>query len=134
MTSAVRALSCLVALTLLGVHGTSVQITTTTRQTIHGVGASGAWWVNDLALYPDDVRQNVSDLLLDQTNGELTASVKLEHALIFVGCLGLGLTDYRYNLGGGGVGVTTWDRAPETPYVRYKKASSSGDQELTDLQ
>lgn len=32
---------------------------------------------------------------------------------------GLGLTDYRYNLGGGSVGVTTWDRAPETPYVRY---------------
>ena len=32
--------------------------------------------------------------------------------------VGLGLTDYRYNLGGGGVGVTTWDRAPETPYVR----------------
>ncbi|KAI0713099.1 glycoside hydrolase [Fomitopsis betulina] len=96
---AVRKLSCWAALILLsGVHCTSVQITTTTRQTIHGVGASGAWWVNDLALYPDDVRQNVSNLLLDQTNG-------------------LGLTDYRYNLGGGGVGVTTWDRAPETPYV-----------------
>ncbi|EPT00649.1 hypothetical protein FOMPIDRAFT_6919, partial [Fomitopsis schrenkii] len=73
-------------------------ITTTTRQTIHGVGASGAWWVNDLALYPDEVRQNVSELLLNQTTG-------------------LGLTDYRYNLGGGSVGVTTWDRAPETPYV-----------------
>ncbi|KAH9843739.1 glycoside hydrolase [Rhodofomes roseus] len=85
-----------VSLLLPGVRG--VQITTTTRQTIHGVGASGAWWVNDLALYPDDVRQNVSDLLLNQTTG-------------------LGLTDYRYNLGGGGVGVTTWDRAPETPYV-----------------
>ncbi|TFY61019.1 hypothetical protein EVJ58_g4775 [Rhodofomes roseus] len=38
--------------------------------------------------------------------------------MIFISlCLGLGLTDYRYNLGGGGIGVTTWDRAPETPYV-----------------
>ncbi|KAH9926870.1 uncharacterized protein B0H18DRAFT_818862, partial [Fomitopsis serialis] len=72
--------------------------TSTTRQTIHGVGASGAWWTLDLALFPDDVRQNVSNLLLNQNS--------------------LGLTDYRYNLGGGGVGITTWDRAPETPYVR----------------
>lgn len=54
-------------LLLSGVYG--VQITTTTRQTIHGVGASGAWWVNDLALYPDEVRQNVSELLLNQTTG-----------------------------------------------------------------
>ena len=55
-------------LCISGVLG--VQITTTTRQTVHGVGASGAWWVNDLALYPDQVRQNVSDLLLDQTSGK----------------------------------------------------------------
>lgn len=118
---AVRKLSCWAALILLsGVHCTSVQITTTTRQTIHGVGASGAWWVNDLALYPDDVRQNVSNLLLDQTNGELAACLELARISSYL-CrvyVGLGLTDYRYNLGGGGVGVTTWDRAPETPYVR----------------
>ena len=56
-----------VSLYLLGAFG--VQITTTTRQTVHGVGVSGAWWVNDLALYPDQVRQNVSDLLLNQTTG-----------------------------------------------------------------
>ena len=72
---AIRGLTggCLVALAILGAHGTSVQITTTTRQTIHGIGASGAWWVNDLALYPEIVRQNVSNLLLDQTNGKETA-------------------------------------------------------------
>lgn len=55
-------------LCISGVLG--VQITATTRQTVHGIGASGAWWVNDLALYPDQVRQNVSDLLLDQTSGK----------------------------------------------------------------
>ena len=113
----------MVALAILGAHGTStVQITTTTRQTIHGIGASGAWWVNDFALYPESIRQNVSNLLLDQTNGKaerLPSSMELtfvaERRCVRVG---LGLTDYRYNLGGGGVGVTTWDRAPETPYVR----------------
>ena len=66
---AFRSLICFVALAIVGVQGTNVQIKTTTRQTIHGVGASGAWWVNDLALYPEDIRQNVSSLLLDQTNG-----------------------------------------------------------------
>ncbi|KZV63074.1 glycoside hydrolase family 30 protein [Peniophora sp. CONT] len=73
-------------------------ISTTPLQTVNGFGASGAWWVKDLALFPAEVRQNVSELLLNQTSG-------------------LGLTDYRYNLGGGGVGVGTWDRAPETPYI-----------------
>ncbi|EPT00682.1 hypothetical protein FOMPIDRAFT_113961 [Fomitopsis schrenkii] len=82
---------------LLGAYG--AEITTTTRQSINGIGASGAWWVNDVALFPAEVRQNISELLLDQT-------------------WGAGLTDYRYNLGGGGVGVGTFDRAPETPYIR----------------
>ncbi|KII92099.1 glycoside hydrolase family 30 protein [Plicaturopsis crispa FD-325 SS-3] len=67
------------------------------RQAVHGFGASGAWWPNDLALFPDDVRANVSQLLFNQTAG-------------------LGLTDYRYNLGGGGVGVGTFSRIAETPY------------------
>ncbi|KAI0032076.1 glycoside hydrolase [Vararia minispora EC-137] len=72
-------------------------ITGTTLQTIDGIGASGAWWVNDIANFPASVRQNLSDLLLSPSK--------------------LGLSNYRYNLGGGGVGVTTPDRAPETPYV-----------------
>ncbi|EIN11177.1 glycoside hydrolase [Punctularia strigosozonata HHB-11173 SS5] len=83
---------------LLASAALGAQITTTTRQTINGIGASGAWWPNDLALFPSEVRQNISQLLLNQTSG-------------------LGLTDYRYNLGGGGVGVGTFARAPETPYV-----------------
>lgn len=88
---AVRRLAraCFVALVVvLGVQGTNVQITTTTRQTTHGVGASGAWWVNDLALYPEDVRQNVSNLLLDQTNGGVTTVFNLvAHLLSFVVCM-----------------------------------------------
>ena len=62
----------IISLCLTGALG--VQITSTTRQTVHGVGASGAWWVNDLALYPDQVRQNVSDLLLNQTTGKCAFS------------------------------------------------------------
>jgi hypothetical protein len=73
-------------------------ITSTTRQNIHGIGASGAWWTNDLSLFPASVRANVS-------------------ALLFSADTGIGFTSYRYNLGGGGVGVGTWARAPETPYV-----------------
>jgi hypothetical protein len=59
------------ALSLQVVHG--AQITTTTRQTINGIGASGAWWPNDIALFPSEVRQNISQLLLNQTTGELSA-------------------------------------------------------------
>ncbi|VDB83135.1 unnamed protein product [Peniophora sp. CBMAI 1063] len=77
--------------------GHAATITNTNLQTVNGIGASGAWWVNDIAKFPTSVQQNVSDLLLNQNTG-------------------LGLTDYRYNLGGGGVGVTTVDRAPQTPY------------------
>lgn len=89
-------LLALSALCTSAVHAAT--ISTSTRQTINGIGASGAWWAKDLDLMPQDVRANVARLLFDQNNG-------------------LGLTDYRYNLGGGGVGVTTWARAPETPYV-----------------
>ena len=58
---------CLLSLILPGAYG--AQITTTTRQSINGIGASGAWWVNDVALFPAEVRQNISELLLNQTWG-----------------------------------------------------------------
>ncbi|KZV74987.1 glycoside hydrolase family 30 protein [Peniophora sp. CONT] len=77
--------------------GHAATITTTNLQTVNGIGASGAWWVNDIAKFPSSVQQNISNLLLSQTSG-------------------LGLTDYRYNLGGGGVGVNTQDRVAQTPY------------------
>ncbi|KAH9839822.1 O-glycosyl hydrolase family 30-domain-containing protein [Rhodofomes roseus] len=87
---------CVAPLMLSGAY--TAQITTTTRESINGIGASGAWWVNDVALFPAEVRQNISELLLNQNSG-------------------VGMTDYRYNLGDSGVGVGTWDRAPETPYI-----------------
>jgi hypothetical protein len=51
-------------------------------QTFDGVGGSGAWWPHDLYQFPESVRKNLSNLLFSQD--------------------GLGLSSYRYNLGGGG--------------------------------
>lgn len=61
-------------------------------QTIEGFGASGAWWPIDLVHFPRAVQQQVARMLFSPT--------------------GIALSGYRYNIGGGGVGVTTPDRAP----------------------
>ncbi|WP_063775169.1 ricin-type beta-trefoil lectin domain protein [Streptacidiphilus anmyonensis] len=63
-------------------------------QTITGFGASGAWWPNDLAAFSSAAQKQVANLLF--TNS------------------GIRLSQYRYNIGGGGVGVTTPARAPQT--------------------
>jgi len=63
------------------------------RQTIDGFGASGAWWPNDLATFPPGVQQDVARMLFSPQ--------------------GIELSGYRYNIGGGGIGVTTPDRAPK---------------------
>jgi O-glycosyl hydrolase len=63
-------------------------------QTIDAIGASGAWWVNDLAKFAPAVQQRVADLLF--------------------GADGLALSAYRYNIGGGGTGVTTPARVAQT--------------------
>ena len=60
-------------------------ISSSPSQAIHGIGASGAWWPNDLINYPEDVREQAAELLF--------------------GSSGAGLTSYRYNVGGGGVFV-----------------------------
>ncbi|KAJ7321126.1 hypothetical protein DFH08DRAFT_713223, partial [Mycena albidolilacea] len=52
---------------------------------------------NDLFNFPGDVRQNISTLLFSQS--------------------GLGLSHYRYNAGGGGVGVTKPAHASDSFYV-----------------
>jgi O-glycosyl hydrolase len=62
-------------------------------QTIAGFGASGAWWPIDLAKFPVGQRKLVADLLFSPQ--------------------GIALSGYRYNIGGGGVGVNTPDRAPK---------------------
>jgi O-glycosyl hydrolase len=72
-------------------------VSTTPAQTIAGFGASGAWWVNDLANFSPVNQWRAAELLF--------------------GARGLRLSAYRYNIGGGGVGVAPGDRAPETPLV-----------------
>ncbi|MER7495512.1 glycoside hydrolase [Streptomyces pharetrae] len=62
-------------------------------QTIDNIGASGAWWVNDLKNFDPRVRARVARLLFSSD--------------------GLDLSAYRYNIGGGGTAVTTPSRAPE---------------------
>ncbi|MGX1134076.1 O-glycosyl hydrolase [Streptomyces glaucescens] len=62
-------------------------------QTIDNIGASGAWWVNDLKNFDPEVQARVARLLFSKE--------------------GLDLSAYRYNIGGGGTAVTTPSRAPE---------------------
>ncbi|MEU9987341.1 glycoside hydrolase [Streptomyces sp. NPDC048045] len=62
-------------------------------QTIDDIGASGAWWVNDLQHFSPAVQARVAKLLFSSQ--------------------GLDLSAYRYNIGAGGTGVTTPARAPE---------------------
>ncbi|MFE4963481.1 glycoside hydrolase [Streptomyces sp. NPDC056660] len=62
-------------------------------QTIDDIGASGAWWVNDLQHFDPKVQARVAKLLFSKQ--------------------GLDLSSYRYNIGGGGVAVTTPARAAE---------------------
>lgn len=75
----------------------SATISSTASQTINGIGASGAWWPLDIHNFPDEVKNNVSDLLFGRE--------------------ALSITSYRYNIGGGGVHVGTVGRAPETMYI-----------------
>src|SRR6266480_6568075 len=60
-------------------------------QRIDGFGASGAWWPNDLVRFPPRVQRHVEDMLFSRR--------------------GIALSGYRYNIGGGGVGVHTPARA-----------------------
>jgi O-glycosyl hydrolase len=68
-------------------------------QTMQGFGASGAWWPNDLVHFDPGVQRRVGELLFDREKG-------------------IGLSVYRYNIGGGGVGVRIPAHAPQTFLVR----------------
>ena len=57
-------------------------------QTITGFGASGAWWPNDADDFSASTRARIAQLLFDRRSG-------------------LGLSIYRYNIGGGGAGSPT---------------------------
>ena len=69
-------------------------VITAPAQTIAGFGASGAWWVNDLTKFSPSVQAQVASLLFTTS--------------------GIDLSQYRYNIGGGGVGVSVAARAPES--------------------
>ncbi len=68
--------------TPIPIHGTITIDPEDRRQTIEGFGASGAWWAQHIGGWEDSVRQPIIDLLFDQENG-------------------IGLSIYRYNIGGG---------------------------------
>jgi O-glycosyl hydrolase len=70
-----------------------VTVSPVARQAIAGFGASGAWWPIDLEHFPEAVRREVGQMLFSPN--------------------GIALSGYRYNIGGGGTGVTTPDRAPK---------------------
>src|SRR5262249_15009064 len=71
------------------------QVDAAPAQRIDGVGASGAWWPNDLVKLPRRVHGHVDEML---SAGR-----------------GIALSGYRYNSGGGGMGVNTPARAPKEP-------------------
>ncbi|WP_079085540.1 glycoside hydrolase [Streptomyces dysideae] len=71
----------------------AAQVSPHAAQTIDNIGASGAWWVNDLKNFDPKVQARVARLLFSSS--------------------GLDLSTYRYNIGGGGTAVTTPSRAPE---------------------
>ena len=69
-------------------------VVTAPAQTIAGFGASGAWWVNDLTNFSSSVQSQVANLLFTSSGADLS--------------------QYRYNIGGGGVGVSVAARAPQS--------------------
>lgn len=69
-------------LSLFIVPTNGATVSSAPAQTFSGVGGSGAWWPMDLFHFPEAARQNLSDLLFSQS--------------------GLGLSSYRWNIGGGG--------------------------------
>lgn len=69
-------------------------VSDTPAQTMQGFGAAGAWWPNDLIRFDVAVQESVAEMLF--------------------GTSGIALSAYRYNIGGGGVGVENRVRAPET--------------------
>jgi O-glycosyl hydrolase len=67
-------------------------------QTMVGFGASGAWWPHDAIDFAPAVQREIGELLFTPA--------------------GIDLSQYRYNIGAGGVGVTDPRKAPETFLVR----------------
>lgn len=73
--------------------GPVATVSRTARQRIAGFGASGAWWPQDLIQFPIAAQRRVARLLFTTAGADLSV--------------------YRYNIGGGGVGVTVPQHAPQ---------------------
>jgi O-glycosyl hydrolase len=82
-------------------------------QRIQGFGASGAWWPNDLQHFSPAGQERVASLLFDPS--------------------GLDLSQYRYNIGGGGVGVTTPEKMAPTFLTTTGSYNWSADPGGTDF-
>ena len=67
-------------------------------QRIDGFGVSGGWWPTNLGRFPAAAQQQLGELLFSPT--------------------GLRVSQYRYNIGGGGVGVYDPYKAPPTFLTR----------------
>jgi O-glycosyl hydrolase len=80
---------------------TVARVAAAPAQTIEGFGASGAWWPNDLVKFPANTQRDVAAMLFSPQ--------------------GIALSGYRYNIGGGGIGVTTPARA-----VKQEAADTAG--------
>jgi len=84
------------ALTFARSH--KVTIESDEMQTLQGFGASGAWWPNDLILFPESVQANLSRLLFSAD--------------------GLQMSSYRYNMGADGGpnanNVSVWEASVES--------------------
>jgi len=65
--------------------------------TLVGIGASGAWWSEPVAAFGPRTVAQVGRLLYSRE--------------------GLALSQFRFNIGGGGVGVTTWWKAPPSFFL-----------------
>src|SRR5262249_11225653 len=78
-----------------GQNPLAAQVDSAPAQRIDGFGAWGAWWPNDLVKLPRRVHRHVDEMLFSRR--------------------GIALSGYRYNIGGGGIGVNTPARAPKEP-------------------
>lgn len=88
-----------------GGHGGVSVVAAAPAQGIEGFGASGDWWVEDLAHFPPAAQDHVADLLFTTK--------------------GIELSQYRFNIGGGGVGVTAGGGPDESQFGARTRAPGS---------
>jgi O-glycosyl hydrolase len=88
VTAATLAVAFLVTLAPTGraIATSAAVVDPAPQQTMQGFGASGAWWTIDMSYFPKAVQKYIAQMLFTSR--------------------GIALSQYRYNIGGGGAGVT----------------------------